>query len=249
MDNKDFKFIDIHCHYDLLNGEYLKTIFPKENIVALTNNVSLESFERLEKLKLKNLKNLFFAYGLYPDCVLRKPLEANLNDIERVLGNNSYVALGEIGLDYKITKAQEKRAEQKIVFERQLALAKERKLPVVIHSRYATKPVLDILECWDGFPVILHWFSGTGREIDMALNKGYYLSFRFGSPQLQSVADCLSQILIETDYPVMYSGRELEITDIMESYKLFAKKYNLTMDELKSVVQTNFLKLFPNINI
>jgi TatD DNase family protein len=245
MENKDLKFIDIHCHYDELSLAHLKETFSKEEIMAIANNVDIDSYRKLESFRKENIPGLYFAYGLYPDVVVNKGLKDSLNYLEIIFKDSKEIlAIGEIGLDYKITKDHEIRRGQKIVFEKQLEIAKDRKLPVIIHSRYATKAVLDVLESYSGFPIILHWFTGNEKEIKTALDRGYYLTLRFNKPIIHNIKEHLKQIFIETDYPISYEGKPIEITDIKKSYEIFAKENNIDIKELKEKINNNFNKVF-----
>jgi len=245
MENKDLKFIDIHCHYDCLSLEHLKETFSKQEMIAVTNNIDIDSYRKFESFRKANISGLYFAYGLYPEVVVNRGLKDSLNYLEIILEDTKDIlAIGEIGLDYKITKDPEIRREQKIIFEKQLEIAKNRKLPVIIHSRYATKAVLDVLESYSGFPIILHWFTGNEREIQTALDRGYYLTLRFNKPIIHNIKEHLNQIFIETDYPIYYEGKPIEITDIKRSYEIFAKENGIEITKLKEIINNNFIKVF-----
>jgi len=241
MENKDLKFIDIHCHYDNLS----LAEFAKGEISAVANNIDIESYRKLERIRRENIRGLYFAYGIYPDVVIKEGLKDCLNYLNIILEDTKkIVAIGEIGLDYKITKDPELRREQKIVFEKQLEIAKENKLPAIIHSRYATKAVLDILKSWGGFPIILHQFSGNEKEIEIALDRNYYLTIRFNKPNLPNIKEHLDHIFVETDYPVFFEEEPITISDIKKSYKLLANENNIDLEELKEKINSNFNKIF-----
>lgn len=248
MENKDLKFIDIHCHYDQLSKDKLKQEFLKKEQVSLTASVSFESYEKLEEIRTEKINGLFFAYGLYPDCVLKDSLENCLTKLNQINFDNA-LAIGEIGMDYKITKDKQKRKEQEILFLKQLEIAEKKDLLAVIHSRYATKKVLDLLSTVNNKKIMLHWFSGLNSELNTALDRGYYITNRFAKPMILNIKDYLDQIFIETDYPVSYNSKPLEIYDIKKSYEVFCKEYNLDLNFVKEKIQSNFLKLFGKINI
>lgn len=247
METKDLKFIDIHCHYDDVTIDKLKFEFP-ENQISVAATVSYDSYKKYEALRLEKINGLYFAYGLYPDVVLKNTTSACLDQIENINFDNA-IAIGEIGIDYKITKDKEKRKEQELIFQKQLEIAEKKDLPVIIHSRYATKKILDILSTTTHKKIILHWFSGLNEEIKIALDRGYYLTNRFAKPTIFNIKDHLDQIFIETDYPISFDGQELKVSDIKKSYEVFCKDYNLDFDFVKEKVQSNFLKLFETKNI
>jgi TatD DNase family protein len=247
MNLKEYKYyLDMHCHYDELSLNQIKNI--SEDIISVSASVDFNSYKRLEKIKENNFKNMYFAYGLYPDQILEKTLKECYEDLDNMDFSNA-IAIGEIGLDNKITKDKVKREEQKKLFEKQLSIAKKINKPVVIHTRYATKPTLEILTAWKDLKIILHWFVGNEKEITTALDRGYYLTQRFASPIIQNPKEHLDQLFIETDFPVPFRGETIIPNDIKLSYNEFCKQYNLDLDELKKITTNNFLKLFPSLNV
>ena len=248
METKVLKFIDIHCHYDDLSMSKLKQDFNSEKQISLTAAVSFNSVELLENIRKENIHGIYFAYGLYPDVILNHSYEECLNQLSKINFKNA-IAIGEVGIDYKITKDVEKRKEQQQIFEKQLAIAEELNYPIIIHTRYATKKILDILSTTNHKKIILHWFDGNAEEIKTALDRGYYLTQRFAKPLIPDIKEHLDNIFIETDYPVPYAGGSVEIKDIEKSYEVFCNTYNFEKEFVKEKIQNNFLNLFPNINI
>jgi len=247
MINKEYNaYLDLHCHYDELKADYLRETLVKNNIIALSASVDIESYKRLEVLNKEKIQNIYFAYGLYPDVVLNKSITTLEKELKEINFENS-IAIGEIGLDYKITKDKETRDKQKIIFSKQLEIAERLDKPIVVHTRYATKATLDFLKDYSKLKVVLHWFGGTPEEINIALERGYYLTQRFANPKIDNINERINQIFIETDYPVSYNGRQMEITGIIDSYNSFCKEYNLDKEEVKKRILQNFEKEFLKI--
>jgi len=246
MNNKDLKFIDIHCHYDDLSIEYLKSEFKSKNQISLCSSVSFKSYVKLEEIRKMQIYGIYFSYGLYPDVVLDNNIDYIIEQLNKIDFSNA-IAIGEIGLDNKITKDITKREEQKRLFEKQLELAEKKKMPVIVHSRYATKNVLEILKNYNT-KTILHWFSGSEKEIEEAFNRGYYLTINFDRTKINITEENIKQIFIETDYPIPYNNKT-DIFSIKDAYEMIAKKNNQDINYLKEQIQNNFFKLFPNINI
>ena len=248
MANKEYNaYLDLHCHYDELKIDYLRETLAKYNIHAVSASVNINSYKRLEKLRLEKIENLDFAYGIYPDEVLKKSVSTLLDEIKEMNFENS-IAIGEIGLDYKVTKDKELRENQKIIFSKQLEIAEKLEKPIIVHTRYATKATLDFLKDYSKLNVVLHWFSGNPEEIKEALDRGYYLTQRYASPKIENINERLCQIFIETDYPVYKDGKPIEITGIIDSYYEFCKEYNLPLDSIKMRMIKNFEKIFNKID-
>ena len=137
--------------------------------------------------------------------------EAMLDDIRKLaLENGKVMAIGEIGLDYYYDKSE--RDVQRYWFRRQIQLAKELDLPIVIHSRDADQETFDILKEEEAYTqrVDIHCFSGSKELAKEYLKLGVYLGFdgpiTFKNNR-KTVEVCevtpLDRILIETDAPYL----------------------------------------------
>lgn len=162
---------------------------------------------------------MFSLAGMFPDvchpCIGLHPTEFTAgnwkDELDKVLelsGRKDIVAIGEIGMDLYWSK--ELLEEQKEVFERQLVLAEETSLPVIIHNREATAPILEILRRHKGLRGVFHAYSGsieTWREIsslgDWFIGVGGVLTFKKASIAETVKNIPLSRILLETDSPYL----------------------------------------------
>jgi TatD DNase family protein len=139
-----------------------------------------------------------------------------LDELRRLAASPQVVAVGEIGLDYYWDKAP--REHQADVFERQLDLARDLGLPVVIHNREAHSDTLEILTDWAaGHPWrgdrplgVLHCFSGNTDVAFAAIDSGYLISLagpvtfkNAGKPVAVAEAVPLEALVIETDAPYL----------------------------------------------
>lgn len=155
------------------------------------------------------------------------------------LNNADIVAVGECGLDYSISLDRD---IQKSVFEQHIKIAKERDLPIIIHSVKALVDVIKMLKNSDINTAIFHSFIGSAEQAKEIIRQGWYLSL--GPRSLQSsrcreiikTAD-LSSIFLESD-----ESRE----DILEVYKDVAELRNTTLDELKHSIKQNYIKIFES---
>jgi len=246
MNNRNLYYIDFHTHYDNVNLKNIRNIFLENKIISLTNNINFDTYLKLKNLQNQNIPNIYFAYGLYPDVVLKNNLET-INDYIDRIDFNSCKAIGEIGVDYKITKNKELKELQKKVFKKQLDIAEKLKKPVVIHSRFATKRVLEILKTYTKLKVVLHWFSGTNQEIEYALDNKYYVTLNYDRNLIPNQLENINNIFLETDYPITYNNQEKNILNIKEAYNLFCKNNNIDLELLKEKMQNNFCRLFPKL--
>ena len=164
-------------------------------------------------------------------------------------------AVGEIGLDYHYDYSP--RAVQQAVFRAQLRLARELKLPVVIHSREADGDTIDALKTAGGKDVkgVLHCFSGTVELASEALDLGYYLSFAGiltfpNASDLRNIARQvpLDRLLLETDSPFLtpppHRSERNEPARMQATAETLAALKGVSVPELDRATTANFHTLF-----
>ena len=163
--------------------------------------------------------------------------------------------LGEIGLDYHYDFSP--RDIQQTVFRRQIGLARERRLPIVIHTREAEDDTFRILEEEEAgdVPVVLHCFTGTREMARRALAAGFYISLAGivtfpRADELREVARMvpLDRLLIETDSPflapVPLRGKRNEPANVGRVAEVIAETRGTTRAEVEQATGTNFVKVF-----
>lgn len=201
---------------------------------------------------------IYAAVGVHPH-------EASLYDegleekLLRMSEHEKVIGWGEIGLDYYYDNSP--RDTQRRVFARQLDVALERSLPVIIHTRDAEDDTIEILrESWvgrggDGIGGIIHCFTGTQRLADAALDMGFLISFSGvvtfrNSGELREVARSVppERLLIETDCPylapVPHRGRRNEPAFVVDTARALAEIKGLGLAQLADITSANFKKLF-----
>ena len=166
------------------------------------------------------------------------------------------VALGEIGLDYHYDNSP--REVQREVFARQLRLAREEGLPVIIHSREADEETAEILQdelAGSGTRGVMHCFGGGPSLAEAALALGFCISFAGNvtfkkAEALREVAAVvpLERLLVETDCPylapVPHRGRRNEPAYVVETARFLAELRGVSHEELGRVTSENFARLF-----
>ncbi len=207
---------DSHAHYydERFDGERdeLLTCMQNHGVAGIINcgcdiESSKQSLELAEKYDY-----LYAAVGFHPENL---PQKLDLKEMETLAQHKKCVAIGEIGLDYYWSP--EKSTEQKSAFEKQMILAKELDLPIIVHDREAHKDTLDILLKYKPKGV-LHSFSGSVEmaqeiiKIGMYIGIGGVVTFK-NAKKLPDVVKMLPEdkILLETDAPylapVPYRGK------------------------------------------
>ena len=166
------------------------------------------------------------------------------------------VAWGEIGLDFHYDNSP--RDKQEDAFRRQLTLARDAGLPVIIHTREAEKETIAILQSeWKGanLPGVMHCFSGSDKLARQALDLGLSISFSgiLTFKKAQELRDIAKQVplkrlLIETDCPflapVPYRGKRNEPAYVVEVARCLAEIKNLSIDDIGRMTTANFCRVF-----
>jgi len=203
---------DSHAHYDdeAFNEDREKIILglkDKGVIGVLNCGASLEGARMSVELSSK-YDFIYSAVGIHPehaDIVNEEVIE----ELRNLAKNSKVRAIGEIGLDYYYGE-NPPRDIQKAAFRLQMKLARELKLPVVIHDRDAHGDVLDILKEFPEVIGVVHCFSGSVEFALECLKLGYYIGFTGvitfkNAKKIAEVAYIvpMDKMLVETDCPYM----------------------------------------------
>lgn len=245
--------IDTHCH---LSSEYYDNInqIVEENKKASVSFMVVSGCDKSgikEVLELKKKYDCVFAtIGYHPDCA-DKITYNDLNVLKEQLKNDKIVGVGEIGLDYYYTK--ENRDKQLWLFEEQLKIAQELKLPVVIHSREATLDTINILKKYK-LKGIIHCFSGSLETANIYIKMGYFLGIggvvTFKNSKLKEVVKQISldNIVLETDSPYLtpdpYRGKKNSSKYLNNIASYIANIKNINYEEVEKITSDNACKIF-----
>lgn len=205
------KIIDTHAHYDDSQfdndrDELLKRILD-ESVEAIINiGCDIESSRFSIDLSHK-YQNIFAAVGIHPENCDNVP-DNYIELLKEMAKDNKVKAIGEIGLDYHYEGYSAEKQQE--VFIRQLILADELSLPVIIHSRDATEDTMRILKEVKPQRAVMHCFSGSAETAAELLKLGIYISFTgvltFKNAK-KAVKVCeiipLDRLMTETDSPYM----------------------------------------------
>jgi TatD DNase family protein len=197
--------------------------------------------------------NVFLMMGLHPTYVKDNYLE-ELQHVETELAKRKFVAIGEIGIDLYWDKTH--LAEQQIAFRKQIQLAKQYKLPIVIHCREAFDEIFEILEEEKSPELfgIFHCFTGTYEQAlqaisyNMKLGIGGVVTFKNGKiDQFLNKID-LKHIVLETDSPYLapipYRGKRNESSYLINVVDKLAQIYSLSTNEIAAVTTDNSAEIF-----
>ena len=197
--------------------------------------------------------HVYLMMGLHPTSVKSNYLE-ELSQVEKLLDQRPFVAVGEIGIDLYWDKST--LTAQQHAFNYQIQLAKKHRLPIVIHCREAFEEVFDILEDQKGPDLfgIFHCFTGTFDQAEraisynMKLGIGGVVTFKNGKiNQFINKID-LKHIVLETDSPYLsptpYRGKRNESSYLVEVLNKLSELYGLTVEEIAKITTNNSIKVF-----
>ena len=209
--------------------------------------------QKMYDLEKKYPENIFLMMGLHPTYVKENYLE-ELQHVENELAKRKFYAIGEIGIDLYWDKTH--LPQQQTAFRKQIQLAKQFQLPIVIHCREAFDAVFEILEeekSEDLFG-IFHCFSGTYEQAlqaisyNMKLGIGGVVTFKNGKiDQFLNQID-IRHIVLETDSPYLapapHRGKRNESSYVTLVAQKLAEIYNLPVDEIARITTENALSVF-----
>mgnify|MGYP000005812174 CR=1 FL=1 len=191
--------------------------------------------------------------GLHPTSV-KDNYKEELAHVEKLLSERPFVAIGEIGIDLYWDKSTLK--IQQDAFRYQIKLAKQYKLPIVIHCRESFDEIFDILEEEKGDDLygIFHCFTGTIEQAkkaisyNMKLGIGGVVTFKNGKiDQFLNQID-LKHIVLETDSPYLaptpYRGKRNESSYIINVLEKLSYIYGITKKEIADITTANSKDVF-----
>jgi TatD DNase family protein len=252
--------IDTHCHLDAAEFDT-----DRDNVamLALQQGVSSivipavarDNFDSVIALCNQH-KHCVYALGIHPMYVDSAQLE-DIAVLKNYIENNNPVAIGEIGLDYFVTKANIKR--QTYFFTEQLKLAKRYDLPVILHVRNAIDDILKYLRRFEIHGGIAHAFNGSFQQAEQFIALGFKLGFGGAMTysralKIRELATNLplESIVLETDSPdippewVGARGRNtpLELSKIAQ---VLADLRQVNMAQVLDITSANALKVLPKL--
>ena len=249
-----------HAHYDDSkfddDREELLSTMQENGIEKIINiGCSIESCKSTLELT-KQYPFVYGAMGIHPSDI------GDLNEdtflwLREQVKKEKVVAVGEIGLDYYWDKEEEVQKNQRIWFRRQLELAKESNLPVIIHSRDAAADTMEIMkEAYvQGIKGVIHCFSYSKEQAQEYVKMGYYIgvggvvTFKNGK-KLKSVVEAipLTSIVLETDCPYLAPepnrGKRNESAYIQYVAEEIARLKGISVEEVLTQTEINAKQVY-----
>jgi TatD DNase family protein len=228
---------------------------------AIDNNITrffipaIDSFyyKAMFSLKKQFPDNIFLMSGLHPTHV-KENFKEELEVVKKMLLENKFYAVGEIGIDLYWDKSFLQ--QQQDAFKFQISLAKENKLPIVIHCRDAFDEIFEILddEKDERLFGIFHCFTGSFQQAEQAISLGMKLGIggvvTFKNGKIDQFLNKISieDIVLETDSPYLapipHRGKRNESSYLSYIVDKLVNIYGMTPEEIAGKTTENSKKIF-----
>ena len=249
---------DSHAHYNdnRFNSDRFTILDSmRENGVGYIVNAadSMKSIEKILPLAEK-YSFIYAALGVHPEEV-KELTEADMEKLKMLSNNKKVCAIGEIGLDYYYDDVE--KSLQREWFDRQISLAEEIDLPVIIHDRDAHRDCIDIIKRHDIRRIggVMHCYSGSVEMAQELMPTGIY--FGFGGTltfknakkvRLAAEAIPIDRILLETDCPYLapepMRGKRNSSLFLHYVAEKLAEIKGISVSEVERITTENAKKLY-----
>jgi TatD DNase family protein len=255
--------IDSHAHLDM--DEFAP---DRDEVIAraglagvskiVTIGIDVESSRKAVAMA-EQYPQIYAAVGIHPHEA-DKATQADISRLRELAGHAKVVAIGEIGLDF-YRKYAEKDAQVRL-FGRQLDLAADCDLPVIIHARQAASDTIGILTEWVKRQHalsyrprgVIHCFSEDAAVAKQYLNLGFYISFAgyvsYPNSKATQIAKSVppDRIMVETDCPFLppqkYRGQRNESAYVAMTAEILATALGMTPEEFGQRTTENTTRIF-----
>ncbi|MGI0018623.1 MAG: TatD family hydrolase [Nitrosotalea sp.] len=224
--------------------EYILTAMHKMKIKACC--VSMDNSSSKSTLDLSQRSSLVLPFvGIHPEKA-----DDDLNAMVDLITQNSgkISGIGEIGLDKTYVSDESGFSRQVLVFRELLSLAEKLDKPVSIHSRKTLDEIFSILPSYSIKGVLLHWFSGSKKQLQKAMELNCFVSYGpamiyAGDKQVLLSETRMDKILLETDGPVRFSRcfglKTAQITFLPSVLFCAANILKKSYDEMLLIAENN----------
>jgi TatD DNase family protein len=238
--------VDSHCH---INAEEFDS--DRDAAIERALAAGVDCMMVIDAPEFAEQHECMYAtIGVHPHEAA-KASEETLTRVREMTRHPKVLAVGEIGLDYHYDFSP--RDVQMSVFRRQIEIAHEAKLPIVIHTREAWDDTLNRIAQAGGLPHggIMHCFTGDAAQARQAVEMGFHLAFGgvLTFPKAEAVREAAritpeNRLLIETDCPylapVPYRGKRNEPAFVVEVARRLAEVRGITLEAIGEVTTRNF---------
>ena len=248
---------DTHAHYDAdrfdSDRDTVLSALPGDGVGLVVDPGCDLPSSRAAVALAEKYSHVYAAVGIHPeDCAGFQ--DGDLAELRQLLRHPKVVAIGEIGLDY-YWEENPPRDFQQTVFRKQLALASELDLPVIVHDREAHGDSLAIIQEFPTVTGVFHCFSGSPEMAAELLKRGWYIGFdgpvtyknARRAPEVAAITPP-ERMLVETDSPYMapvpVRGKRNDSRNLSYVLETLAAWKGMTPEALTAITWENGRRLF-----
>ena len=248
---------DTHAHYDAdrfdSDRDEVLAALPGDGVGLVMDPGCDLSSSRAAVALAERYSHVYAAVGVHPEeCAGFQ--DGDMEELRRLLRHPKAVAIGEIGLDY-YWEENPPRDFQQMVFRKQLALAAELDVPVIVHDREAHGDSLAIIQEFPTVTGVVHCFSGSPEMAAELLKRGWYLGFdgpvtyknAKRAPEVAAITP-LDRMVVETDAPYMapvpMRGKRNDSRYLPYIIEKLAEWKGITPEEMTRITWENGRRLF-----
>lgn len=246
--------VDTHCH--LIDPQFMKdldAVLARARTAGITRivNAGYDTATSDQAVRMARQHPwLTPAVGIHPNEAADQSIK-EMGKIRDLLQNDCVVAVGETGLDYY--RDFSPREAQKELFRLHIVLAKDRNLPILIHTRNSIEDAISILKFEDFHNGVFHCYSGSYEQAKRILDSGFYISFAGVLTFSRRIRELIKKLprdrlLLETDAPFLspagHRGKRNEPAFIIETLRAAADILNVLPEELETILDRNASLLF-----
>ena len=250
-------YIDTHTHLQFDSYDEDRELVIQraiENDIAAIITIGTDVTSSRQSVHLADkYASVYAAVGIHPnDC--NDVSDKDYDEIKAMAEHEKVVAIGEVGLDYHHMDAPKE--VQDDAFTRQIQIAKDMNLPLIIHNRDSHEDLYDLLVRENAADAggVLHSFTGEESFLDNILKLDFHISFTGNITYKKSEAGPLikktplERLLLETDSPFLtpmpLRGKRNEPAFVIHTAKKVAELLELSVEEVGSVTTENADRLF-----
>ena len=238
--------IDGHAHINELENPADEFAKAKRAGVKAIIGVGMEvvSNRRILEFARKYPRFVAPAIGYHPWEIREEEIEKNLAFIEEHI--TDCIALGEVGVDYK---AKTKKPIQRRVFGEVIRIGKRYDKPLILHCRYSHERVFSMIREAGVRRAVFHWYNASLELLQEILSAGYYVSATPAlstSPYHQDAIQeaPIERILVETDCPVSFDGKDSVPSDVVVTVRALARLKGISVAAVADATYRNTVNFY-----
>jgi len=250
------KFFESHAHlyfedYDPDRDQLITELLGSDIEGILNAGVDLKTSEQCITLA-ERYEKIYAACGFHPNDIAGVHI-SEVEALKSLIQHEKVVAIGEAGIDLYRERAS--REDQRRFFIRQLEIALENDMPVIVHSRCAEEETLDVIEqVSDKYSGVFHCYAGSAENALKLIEKGFYISFTGNITYKKNDREDvvrqipLERMLLETDSPfltpVPFRGKRNDPSKLKFIAEKIAEIKGITIEKVAAGTTENTKRLF-----